>query len=465
MNLVSGGGVNAFLEFCKIVDDGRNFDDDLTGGYSERVPYPFQEAGLPTHGSEQKENAASKRLIGTIEKYDQPIPGAVRILQAEHSTGPETKIGRGMPDEIEVDLILKLIHFKGYPSVPGYKLVAIDPLKKRYYFNYDADNDPYLPDETPLRPEAISRLIQNYVQAEHYELMQAIAEQEGLTLSQCIRLSQQHSAHRYRKIFEPDLGPTLTNMAAFRSFIHDGQLRGTCHIFNQFGAFSEGVLWPEDRAFVTGGFVLDADAKAISAVGHAQVARISNSGKATLTDWSPIEEGDPEYRYKGSLDSNQEKPPLESRWSTPAGEASPVTLKDQVNTTVRSLLGQLSILFMPELGATAPKDLIFQKIKGLGYGHPITETIGALLRAKDALEQHETLPDECVQALLGAAAKLEQERERSNVRRQARPDLDMLNTTLQTVITHLDLRGQVDRLQGMIEIGVVATSPRQGLNF
>lgn len=277
-------------------------------------------------------------------------------------------------------------------------------------------------------------------EAGYGELADVLDQLQQITPAQLAKLSQAAGSYTFRKTFEADFGPALTSMRAFRLLMQQERLRGTCDIFAKFGALLQEQLWPSDNHFITGGYILTDDAR-ISGVAHTQVVRLERGGRRSISEWTP-----PSMRsYTGSATKTQGVT-IQPQGATPQPSAPPVTLQQMVDASLTSLLGQLSGVFMPELGATMPQDAIFERVKQLGRGHVITKALGALANAAAAFKAEADLPDAEVQELLAAEAKVQQERRLATRRQHNRPDLDILEARLRSVLDHAELGEQVVRL-------------------
>ncbi len=439
MNVVNARSVDNLLEYCKLPRDDLEFSMANASEISTKAHYEMESVETPHHISESGFEAERKTLIATVEKYNNPVPGAARLLQQAYWLESENvAIGKDACNPDDADLILTLSKFTGHPAIPGYELAGLDPLERRYYFKYLPDNDPYVPDQTPLTPEEYNTLMDAATEAGYGELADALDQLQHVTPAQLAKLSQAAGIYAFRKTFEADFGPALTSLRAFRLLMQHEQLRGTCEIFAKLGALVQEQLWPSDNHFITNGYVLTKD---ISGVTHAQVVRIKQDGKKSISEWTPsLARG-----FIGST-ANVQGVTVQPQSAMPQLSAPPVTLRQMVDASLTSLLGQLSGVFMPELGATMPRDAIFERVKQLGHGHVIAKSLGALANAAAAFETNANLPDTEVQGLLAADAKVQQERALTARRQHNRPDLDILEARLHSVLDHTDLGEQVLRL-------------------
>lgn len=371
-NLVSGYDTVETLGFLKYVDPSRPFDvERLRNKGGTQLPSPFSKASQFRHNTKDEIENKRRKLIGKVEKYRNPTPDITRMLQSNFRT---YNLPIRPSDTATVDLILVLENFEVYPHVHGYQLIAADRLQNRFWFTYDRDNDPYLPDKTRFPKEARRSLARSYADLGLRALAKNVRRQKALTVSKLAAHSRESSTFTFRDPAHPDFAPMLTSLESFSYFVGNNALLGTCDIYGVFGMLSLNVVLPEDQeAFVTEGLALPPEGESVSEVGHSQVAikDLAAGVITSVTDWSPS--------VAGGLSSYVGPPRYDRRTITPPVVSArpevivPLTVAQQVTLATERLMMQLGVMFAPGVPGEIPADYIYTRVKRLGARHPATK--------------------------------------------------------------------------------------------
>jgi hypothetical protein len=439
-NLVTSYHAFEAIRCTKRAKDGRPFDyETLDRGKGQYRSFEdIEEVGFPTETDYERQ---ARIRIGTIERYNDPTPGVLRLVQQAYEVGnlPSVPVNPS-----EADLILSLKSFQGDPEVPGYRLIAADRLNRRFFLAYDAEHDPYLDDYTLVSTETQSHLAKSYAALQLKELAEAVHRLSRPTVAALAEAVRQNNLYAFRSPLSPDLSGTLGDLESFKPFIRDQKLQATCGIYAKFGqaSVSKGIVGDKEEAFVTGGFVLDAKASAISGIPHAQLAiRDKESYKVRkIIDWTPAQASSPAAKLPKELEhksrSNQFTPePTAYSLGNERKAPPPTTLREQVALTTRTLLMQLGVTFAPGATEQVPDEYIYTKARKLGAHHPINRALGALLIAGDQLTTSSQLPQQTVGMLHDTQAEiLRLQTQRGH---KPLPMLDLLSTTLQPVFDRM----------------------------
>lgn len=379
-NLASARTIGAAFLHAKRVPDNQLFDEPRLHPARWQI-MAYEKLKRISHVSQEEHDRERRKLIGIIEKYNDPVPGVSRLLQQKYRREQALPL---VPD-VDAALILKLEDFWGEPFVPGYELIAADPLQARYYFAYRPGADPYIPNKTPITAEARARLAGEYQQAALPKLAQAVRGTDSLTVSGLAELSQQHSIYTWRPSNSPDLGAMLDDLPSFRIFVKGGRLRATCGVYCLFGKQSFDEWLPSDQTWVTSGYTLNSASDKISGVLHAQVAiSASSSGEVTsITEWSAHARGTPPDTHIANPQRKTPDAPAPAVQGQEHIPSSPLSTSQQA---LKQLLMQLGVIFAPGVAEAIPDDYIFSEVKKLGASHPITVTLRALLHTTDAMK-------------------------------------------------------------------------------
>ncbi|HSW99056.1 MAG TPA: hypothetical protein VLF71_04405 [Candidatus Saccharimonadales bacterium] len=410
-NLAGANVTEWALQHTKRFPETQPFDEDER----ERLANAhgaFEAIERPSHVTAHELEQGRQLRVGTIEKYTNPVPGTTRLLQRQYRL---KKLPAQPPEGTGADLIMTLRNFDDDPHVPGYELVAVDRLQRRYYFTYKPNADPYRPNNKPVSEAARRRLASQYPPG-LAPLAEEVRTAQDVTMSSLADISQRHSTYTLRNPLRPDFGGALKDLESFSLFVENHRLRGTCAIYSAFGKFSLGAALPKQKTAIIGGFVLIEGEETISGAGHAQVAIYNKSRQKIISiiDWTPAE-GSAALTYTGSQESLRGT--LNSALPEPQGSlrrflGPPLDVRRQVKVSTDQLLSQLGVVFAPGAVGQIPPDYIFDRARRLGATHPIVQTLGALLRARDALETETThkLPPQHMAEVLGALACVGQQR-------------------------------------------------------
>ncbi|HJQ09318.1 MAG TPA: hypothetical protein VJ836_07610 [Candidatus Saccharimonadales bacterium] len=433
-NLVSGGSVIRALSYLKQVAKDHPFDQGQS--WSERNQFsPDERREKFSHPTQEGHEREQRTLIGTIEKYNNPMPGTMRLLQRGRA---ESQLPLDLADESEADLILALRNFKGDPHVPGYQLIAANRLTHRYYFAYMPDADPYRPNTTPIPGKTKQVLVDQYGQAGLSGLARDVRKAKDFAISRLADLSQQHSTYMSRPPTRPDFTSMLTSIPSFTAFVDRNRLRGTCDVYSVFGKLSVNEILPPRQSYVTAGYVITGESNKISAVAHSQLAITADDNYTveSIIEWTASAENNPsrdfiESRKGQGVDTVYNVPPSSSSRESMTGP--PLTAKEQIEVSTRQLLMQLGVVFAPDVAEQIPNEYIFSKVKALGGRHLIAQTLGVLLRANDVPQSSERLSSEYTSEFLGVLAKIAILRQRDRTG-TTHPQLDMLEAALTPVV-------------------------------
>jgi hypothetical protein len=437
-NLVNGQLVTDMLSTVKQLAPDQPIDYEQYTAASNQT-FPHERIRRFSHVTKHEIEKGRRFLIGTLEKRHEPVPGARRLLQQARVTA---NVPMHPPGASKADLILALKDFRGDPHVPGYRLIAANRLTQRYYFSYLPDDDPYKPNKTPV-PTAISAdLSAQYTAAQLTLLARDIGRTTSLTLSRLAELAKQRSVYTPRPNSRPDFTSLLVDLPAFAAFAVRRKLRGTCDIYTLFGKRSTDRVLPPTQSFATAGYVIPSGGTSISGVRHSQLAITDTGGRITsIIDWTPTGRGSASYapiKKRGAKVTHHIATPVPSRHRK---LGPPLTIRGQVAVSTTQLLMQLGVVFAPGIAEPIPSDYIFSRTRALGSRHPIAATLGALLRAGDAAETHETLPPQHMAELLGAMAVIAQVRQRDRIG-TSHAQLDMLEAVLLPIV-HFSERNKI----------------------
>jgi hypothetical protein len=433
-NLVRGQRTATALSYLKQVPRNHPFDQDRFRSAVNQYR-PHEKIERIEHPTQDGETQERRTLVGTIEKYNNPIPGVMRLLQQAYAEG---SLPMTPPDESKADLVIALRNFKGDPHVPGYRLIAADQLQHRYYFSYQPDSDPYKPNTMPISADVKENLAAQYRQAGLRSLAKQVRRSSNLTISGLAGLSQQHSTYTARPPLRPDFSSMLTSIPSFSVFADKNKLRATCGVYTKFGEFSVGEILPPERTYVTGGYVITDESDKISASKHAQLA-ITDDDNYTVTsiiEWTAAAEGNPSREYIGGVegkgvDTFHRIPPSASSKERALGPL--LTIKEQVEASTRQLLMQLGVAIAPGVAEAIPADYIYGKVRSLGARHPIAKTLGVLLRTADVLKGSDELAPQHIAEYMGVLAIIAdlRRRDRSGANH---PQLDMLEAAIVPIV-------------------------------
>lgn len=81
INVVSASAASYFLEYCKLPRDDLEFSRPSLTDIGTKAHYEMKSVETPHHVSESGLAAERKTLVATVEKYNNPVPGASRLLQ------------------------------------------------------------------------------------------------------------------------------------------------------------------------------------------------------------------------------------------------------------------------------------------------------------------------------------------------------------------------------------------------
>jgi hypothetical protein len=437
-NLTDGYGVSTALMATKQAPPDQEFDHWRERRDNEGLPSPGNVLHI-THGTAEESKRLRRIKIGTVEKYDNPIPDVPRLLQQ----GTRTEALPLKVEDSAADLIITLDNFRGNPHVPGYQLIAADHLKNRYYFAYLPDDDPYKPNTTPISETVRAELVDQYGAAQLGILARNVRRQRRLTIAKLAALSQRSSTYTLRPSSRPDFSSMLGDtIDTFKPFIEGGRLRATCAIYGTFGKVSLDHVLPHEQTYVTGGYVISGASEFITAVAHSQVAvrKPTEEGfsdeVASIIEWTPAGSIAEYIPPPGFKPVSLREPPVAPRPSFFATPSPPLTVKDRVEASRRQLLMQLGVIFAPGIADGIPPEYIYGHVRKLGAGHPIAQTLGALLRVGTALETTDELLPPQVSDLMNALGSIGFARSR-DPEGHATSQHDMLESALQPVLRYV----------------------------